>query len=184
MLKRACAAATAWPNQGLVSVNVSPSQLRRPQFVDEVMQILRASGLTPHRLELEVTETALMSGDEMQVNNTLCGLRSHGIKIALDDFGTGYSSLSHLIKFGIDRIKIDRSFVELLGTRADGAAIVSAVVALSHSLGLATTAEGVETPWQRDFLVAAGCSDLQGFLFSRPVPRPDMSKTGLANKAG
>lgn len=176
VLERACAAAMTWQNQGFVSVNVSPSQLRRPEFVDEVMAILGATGLPPHRLELEVTETALMSGVEAVVNNSLCRLRSHGIKIALDDFGTGYSSLSHLVQFSIDRIKIDRSFVKLLGTRADGAAIVSAVVALSHSLGLATTAEGVETVWQRDFLVAAGCSDLQGFLFSRPSPVPDMEQ--------
>ena len=117
-----------------------------------------------------------MSGDESLVNEALRSLRSYGIRIALDDFGTGYSSLSHLVQFGIDRIKIDRSFVALLGTRADGAAIVSAVVALSHSLGLATTAEGVETVWQRDFLAAAGCSDLQGFLFARPVAVPTMGK--------
>lgn len=177
VLKRSCAAAMQWQNQGFVSVNVSPIQLRRPEFVDEVLHILDQSGLPPHRLELEVTETALMGSDEQVVNAALCRLRSQGIKIALDDFGTGYSSLSHLVQFGIDRIKIDRSFVQLLGTRGDGAAIVSALVALSHSLGLATTAEGVETEGQRDFLVAAGCSDLQGFLFSRPDPRPDMAST-------
>jgi diguanylate cyclase (GGDEF)-like protein len=174
VLKRACMAAKGWPNGGFVAVNVSPNQLRRADFAEEVTQILKATSFPHDRLELEVTETALMSGDEALVNKTINALRSYGIKIALDDFGTGYSSLSHLVRFGIDRIKIDRSFVKLLGTRADGAAIVSAVVALSNSLGLATTAEGVETSWQRDFLVAAGCSDLQGFLFSRPVQVPDM----------
>lgn len=174
VLQRACTAAMEWENDGFVSVNVSPTQLSRREFADEVLHVLDQTGLPAARLELEVTETALMNGDEAVVEATLARLRQHGVKIALDDFGTGYSSLSHLIKFGIDRIKIDRSFVRLLGTRADGAAVVSAVVALSQSLGLATTAEGVETEGQRDFLVAAGCNDLQGYLFSRPVPDPDM----------
>lgn len=181
VLTNACATATRWPDSAQLSVNVSPTQLRVPGFADEVMRILDQSGLAPSRLELEVTETALMGGDEAIVKAALAQLRQHGVRIALDDFGTGYSSLSHLIQFGIDRLKIDRSFVALLGTRADGAAIVSAVVALSQSLGLATTAEGVETPGQRDFLAAAGCTDLQGFLFSRPQPEPDM-KYGADSK--
>lgn len=173
VLQQACAAAMRWPNEAFLSVNVSPTQLRDPGFPDEVAAILERSGMPAWRLELEVTETALM-GDEAVVATTLSRLRQSGVKIALDDFGTGYSSLGHLIKFGIDRIKIDRSFVRLLGTRADGAAIVSAVVALSQSLGVATTAEGVETEGQRDLLAAAGCTDLQGFLFSRPQPAPNM----------
>ncbi|MDB5536990.1 MAG: diguanylate cyclase/phosphodiesterase [Devosia sp.] len=175
VLMKACTAAASWLNGALLSVNVSPTQLRIPGFAGEVVQILERSGLPPSRLELEVTETALMGGDEAIVKTALAQLRERGVQIALDDFGTGYSSLSHLIQFGIDRLKIDRSFVRLLGTRADGAAIVSAIVALSQSLGLATTAEGVETPGQRDFLTAAGCTDLQGFLFSRPHPKPDMT---------
>jgi diguanylate cyclase (GGDEF)-like protein len=174
VLKRACLAAVAWPNRGFVSVNVSSSQLRHPEFVDQVVKIVEATALPFERLELEVTETALMNSDEAVVNGTISRLRGYGIKIALDDFGTGYSSLSHLVKFGIDRLKIDRSFVALLGTRADGAAVVSAVIALSKSMGLATTAESVETPAQRDFLQAAGCTELQGFLFARPVPEPSM----------
>ncbi|MET3896308.1 diguanylate cyclase (GGDEF)-like protein [Devosia sp. UYZn731] len=182
VLTKACTAAACWPNSARLSVNVSPTQLRILGFADEVMQILERSGLPPFRLELEVTETALMGGDEAIVKTALAHLRERGVQIALDDFGTGYSSLSHLIQFGIDRLKIDRSFVRLLGTRADGAAIVSAVVALSRSLGLATTAEGVETPGQRDFLAAAGCTDLQGFLFSRPQPEPDMT-SGIDSNA-
>lgn len=176
VLRQACAAAVTWPSDTFVSVNVSPIQLRSDDFTEDVLAILRETGLPPHRLELEVTETALMDGDELVVCATLSLLRAVGIKIALDDFGTGYSSLSHLVQFGIDRIKIDRSFVKLLGDRRDGAAVVSAVVALSHSLGIATTAEGVETSWQRDFLITAGCSDLQGYLFSRPLMSPDMFK--------
>lgn len=172
VLEQACLAATGWVATTTVCVNVSPTQLRTPDFADEVLQVLGRTGLPPSRLELEVTETALMGGDEDTVKEALQRLRRSGVKIALDDFGTGYSSLSHLIRFGIDRLKIDRSFVSLLGSRSDGAAIVSAVVALSHGLGLATTAEGVETTGQRDFLVAAGCTDLQGFLFSKPEPIP------------
>lgn len=174
VLQQACSAASNWDRDQFVSVNVSPIQLRRPDYADEVLRVLEQTGLSAERLELELTETALLGPDEALLTNTLARLRATGIKIALDDFGTGYSSLSHLIRFGIDRIKIDRSFVNLLGSRADGAAIVSAIVALSQSLGLATTAEGVETEGQRDFLVAAGCSDLQGFLFSKPVTNPQL----------
>ena len=182
VLRRSCAAAMTWPNEAFVSVNVSPSQLQRPEFADEVLHILDQTGLPPDRLELEVTETALMDGRETSVEAALSRLRGHGVKIALDDFGTGYSSLSHLVQFGIDRIKIDKSFVQLLGTRSDGATIVSAIIALSQSLGLTTTAEGVETIGQRDFLIAAGCNDLQGYLFSRPAPHPAM--TGVSPTSG
>jgi EAL domain-containing protein (putative c-di-GMP-specific phosphodiesterase class I) len=155
-----------------VAVNVSPSQIRHRDFDRYVLSILSETGLSPSRLELELTEAALFNIDE-GAQGTLGRLRSQGIRIALDDFGTGFSSLSHLIQFNIDRIKIDRSFVRLLGTQAEGAAIVSAILGLSRTLGKATTAEGVETEGQRDFLVAAGCNDLQGFLFSRPVPLAD-----------
>lgn len=174
VLERACSAACGWASGQYVSVNVSPLQLRRPDYVDAVLMVLKNTGLAAERLELEITETALLDADEAMVSETLARLRAAGVKIALDDFGTGYSSLSHLVLFGIDRIKIDRSFVNLLGSRADGAAVVSAIVALSQSLGLLTTAEGVETDGQRDFLIAAGCNDMQGYLLSKPVPNPDM----------
>jgi EAL domain-containing protein (putative c-di-GMP-specific phosphodiesterase class I) len=120
-------------------------------------------------LELEVTEAAIFNLDEGAAEN-LNTLRSRGVRIALDDFGTGFSSLSHLIDLKIDRVKIDKSFVQLLGCQAEGAAIVSAIASLSRTLGKATTAEGVETEEQRDFLIAAGCDELQGYLFSRPAP--------------
>jgi EAL domain-containing protein (putative c-di-GMP-specific phosphodiesterase class I) len=133
------------------------------------MQILSTSGLAPHRLELEVTEAALLNLNQNASAN-LQLLRSTGAKIALDDFGTGFSSLSHLINFDVDRIKIDKSFVSLIGSKAEGTAIVSAMVDLSKTLGKAITAEGVETTGQRDFLTAIGCTELQGYLFSKPVP--------------
>jgi len=172
VLRNAAKAAAVWPADMSVAVNVSPSQIRHRDFDGHVLSILAETGLPPSRLELELTEAALFNIDET-AQGTLGRLRSHGIRIALDDFGTGFSSLSHLIQFNIDRIKIDRSFVRLLGTQAEGAAIVSAILGLSRTLGKATTAEGVETMGQRDFLVAAGCNDLQGFLFSRPLPPAD-----------
>ena len=170
VLQEACRAASSWPEPSFVSVNVSAVQLRSAKFADMVLRILRSTGLSPHRLELEVTETALMESEKGVVCTTLQRLRENGVRIALDDFGTGYSSLSHLIQFPVDRLKIDRSFVALLGTRADGAAIVSAIVTLARNLGIGTTAEGVETAGQRDLLISLGCTDLQGYLFARPQP--------------
>ncbi|MBB3593921.1 diguanylate cyclase (GGDEF)-like protein [Rhizobium sp. BK529] len=172
VLRSAARAAVRWPAHMSVAVNVSPSQIKHRDFDRHVLSILAETGLQPSRLELELTEAALFDIDE-NAQATLGKLRSQGIRIALDDFGTGFSSLSHLIQLNIDRIKIDRSFVRLLGTQAEGAAIVSAILGLSRTLGKATTAEGVETEGQRDFLVAAGCNDLQGFLFSRPMPLAD-----------
>jgi diguanylate cyclase (GGDEF)-like protein len=169
VLFNAAKAASSWPAELSVAVNVSPSQIRTWDFDRQVLSILAEVGLSPSRLELELTEAALFNIDETALA-TLVRLRSHGVQIALDDFGTGYSSLSHLIQFNIDRIKIDRSFVRLLGTKAEGAAIISAILGLSRTLGKATTAEGVETQGQRDFLIAAGCTNLQGFLLSRPEP--------------
>ena len=179
VLEEATRAAATWPRELSVAVNISPSQLRSASFVSEVAEILVETGLAPQRLELEVTEAALLNSEETTTAN-LRALRSMGIKIALDDFGTGFSSLSHLINFDVDRIKIDKSFVALIGTKAEGTAIVSAMIALSKSLGKAVTAEGVETVGQRDFLIALGCTDLQGYLLSRPVPQDSFSlKTHL-----
>ncbi|EJT01856.1 diguanylate cyclase/phosphodiesterase (plasmid) [Rhizobium sp. CCGE 510] len=169
VLREACRAACKWPEDTFVAVNVSPAQLRRPNFAEEVFAVLEESGLPPSRLELELTESSLIE-DNSDVYSVLKSLRSRGIQISLDDFGTGFSCLSHLMRFDIDRIKIDRSFVSLLGTKANGAAIIGAIVALSRNLGISTTAEGVETEYQRDFLAALGCTDLQGYFFSKPVP--------------
>lgn len=169
VLKSATRAAADWPKEISIAVNVSPSQIRQRDFDHHVLSIITEAGLPASRLELELTEAALFDIDDA-AQATLGRLRNQGIRIALDDFGTGFSSLSHLVQLNIDRIKIDRSFVKLLGTQAEGAAIISAVLGLSRTLGKATTAEGVETESQRDFLIAAGCSDLQGYLLSRPLP--------------
>ncbi|WP_202902613.1 putative bifunctional diguanylate cyclase/phosphodiesterase [Rhizobium mesoamericanum] len=168
VLREACRAACRWPENTFVAVNVSPAQLRRPNFAAEVITLLQESGLPPSRLELELTESSLIE-DNPDVYTVLKSLRSQGVQISLDDFGTGFSCLSHLVRFDIDRIKIDRSFVSQLGTKANGAAIIGAIVALSRNLGISTTAEGIETEYQRDFLAALGCTDLQGYLFSKPV---------------
>jgi diguanylate cyclase (GGDEF)-like protein len=182
VLTNAALAAANWPSDMSVAVNVSPSQIRHRGFDERVLSILSKTGLAPSRLELELTEAAFFTIDE-QVQATLGRLRLSGVRIVLDDFGTGFSSLSHLIQLNIDRIKIDRSFVSLLGAKAEGAAIVSAILGLSRTLGKATTAEGVETEGQRDFLIAAGCHDLQGFLLSRPVPSAEFnSSIPLAHK--
>ncbi|ULR47486.1 EAL domain-containing protein [Rhizobium sp. K102] len=169
VLREACRAACTWPEDTFVAVNVSPAQLRRPNFAEEVFAVLEETGLPPSRLELELTESSLIE-DSSDVYTVLKSLRSRGIQISLDDFGTGFSCLSHLVRFDIDRIKIDRSFVSQLGAKANGAAIIGAIVTLSRNLGISTTAEGVETEYQRDFLTALGCTDLQGYFFSKPVP--------------
>ncbi|WP_102958099.1 EAL domain-containing protein [Mangrovicella endophytica] len=175
VLREACRVACSWEPDTFVAVNVSACQLRKPGFADDVLATLREIGFAPSRLELELTESALID-DNQDTATTLARLRAEGIQISLDDFGTGFSSLSHLIRIGIDRIKIDRSFVALLGTKANGAAIVAALISLGRNLGIATTAEGVETETQRDFLVALGCSELQGYLFSNPAPAPELAR--------
>ena len=179
VLREACRAASTWPSHTFIAVNVSPSQLRTPHFVDEVLAILDQTGLVPARLELELTESALID-DDRRTEATIARLRAEGIQISLDDFGTGFSSLTHLVRFGIDRLKIDKSFVALLGTGTTSSAIVECIIGLGHSLGIATTAEGVETEMQRDLLFALGCSDLQGYLLCKPKPLRELTPFGPA----
>jgi diguanylate cyclase (GGDEF)-like protein len=167
IMREAMAFATRWPQLN-VSMNVSPLQLHHVQFVTETLSAYGRSQISYGRLELEITETALM-GDINVVNGTLAALRAAGIRIALDDFGTGYSSLRHLHRCAVDRVKIDRSFVSGLDGSGEAAAIIKAVIQLGHAMGLQVTAEGVETESQRRFLIDAGIDELQGFLFSRPV---------------
>jgi diguanylate cyclase (GGDEF)-like protein len=174
-LHTACTQGRAWDRAGLhplrVNVNISSHQVRKPGTVEIVERVLRESQLDPSRLELEITESALI-GDEPGVGETLDGLKRLGIRLALDDFGTGYSSLSYLVRFPIDTLKIDRSFVSRIGADEQAQGIIAAVVAMAHRLNLSVTAEGVETPEQEAFLRAEGCDVLQGYLFSRPI-EPD-----------
>ena len=173
VVRQACIAATSWPRETRVSVNLSPAQFKNRELVATIAAALHDSGLAPGRLELEITETVMLQ-DTATTLATLHELRSLGVRIAMDDFGTGYSSLSYLRRFPFDRIKIDQSFVRELGHQRDCGAIIRAVIGLSHELGIATTAEGVETPDQLRALARAGCSAIQGYLFSKPVPLSDI----------
>jgi EAL domain-containing protein (putative c-di-GMP-specific phosphodiesterase class I) len=143
--------------------------------VSSVRAALEASGLSAHRLELEITESVLLQNSEATLA-VLHELRGFGVRISLDDFGTGYSSLSYLRSYPFDKIKIDRSFVSELATRDDSMAIVRAVTGLGKSLGIVTTAEGVETAAQFELLRREGCTQAQGYLFSRPVPASEVGR--------
>jgi diguanylate cyclase (GGDEF)-like protein len=175
IMRQACSEAARFPGETRVAVNVSAMQLRSPNLVQFVVSALATSGLSPRRLEIEITETVLMQSNEA-VLQTLHQLRGLGIRIALDDFGTGYSSLSYLSSFPFDKLKIDRSFVKELGRNADCAAIVRGIISLGASLGMVITAEGVETPEQLEFIRAAGCSEAQGYLLSEPKPAQEAVK--------
>lgn len=168
-LTEACRKIAQFPVDLNVAVNLSPVQFSAPSLVDVVQRALIAGGLAPHRLELEITERLLLGNNE-RILSTLNQLRQLGIRIALDDFGTGYSALSYLRKFPLDRIKIDRSFVIDLAAGSDQVVVVQAVLGIARALGMAVTAEGVETADQQDFLKAMGCDSAQGSLFGSPVP--------------
>jgi diguanylate cyclase (GGDEF)-like protein len=168
VVEEACRRAAGWPGEVRVAVNVSSVQLRKSGFQAVVVRALAASGLDPHRLELEITESLFLESSE-EILQTLHALRTLGVRVALDDFGTGYSSLAYLQSFPFDKIKIDRAFVEPLGRRHGARAIVAAIATLARSLGMETTAEGVEEEAQLEALRALGCTSVQGFLFSRPV---------------
>ncbi len=169
VLQQACAEAARWPGNLRVAVNLSPLQVRDRRLVPLVARVLAEAGLAPERLELEITETVLLVENAANLA-TLHRLRALGVRIALDDFGTGYSSLSYLRAFPFDRIKIDRSFVGEMESNPQSAAIVRAIIDLGTSLGIATTAEGIETETQRDRLRATACDEVQGYLFGRPMP--------------
>lgn len=168
-LRKACQEAVSWPRDIDIAVNLSPVQFKAAHFIDRVQEALAASGLAPGRLELEITESVLLQNTDDKLL-LLHQLRALGIRIALDDFGTGYSSLSYLRSFPFDKIKIDRSFVKDNGYVTGQAAIIRAITALGGSLGMSTIAEGVETPDQLARIRAEGCTSVQGYLFSKPVP--------------
>jgi diguanylate cyclase (GGDEF)-like protein/PAS domain S-box-containing protein len=179
VLGEACRQAVAWQRAGLppirIAVNVSAVELRAKGFVEGVGAILRASGLEPRRLELELTETFLIL-DSSATGRVLRAIKDLGVQLALDDFGTGYSSLSHMRRFPIDTLKIDHSFVRNLTIDADDASIVSAVINMGHSLHKLVVAEGVETSAQAAVLRAQACPQAQGYYFSRPVLADDFAR--------
>jgi len=169
VLNTACAEAAHWPDEVRVAVNVSPIQFRSQTLALNVAAALAASGLSAGRLELEITEAVLIRDDEAALE-ILHQLRKLGVRIALDDFGTGYSSLSYLQRFPFDKIKIDRSFIRDLAGAGASSTIVQAVVNIAAASDMTTTAEGVETEQQRNWLVILGCTEMQGFLFSPAIP--------------
>jgi diguanylate cyclase (GGDEF)-like protein len=169
VMKQACTDAMAWPEAVKVAVNLSPVQFRHNTLVQSVTAALRSSGLAANRLELEITESALLQDDEA-VLSTLHQLRGLGVRTSLDDFGTGYSSLSYLRAFPFDKLKIDQSFVREMATRPDCLVIVNSVADLARQLGIITTAEGVETAEQLAQVRAAGCAEAQGYYFDGPQP--------------
>jgi diguanylate cyclase (GGDEF)-like protein/PAS domain S-box-containing protein len=181
VLRTACADAAAWPADTKVAVNISAVQLRDPMIVDYVICALAESGLPPERLELEITETALINSG-LECHAILRQFKALGVTIALDDFGTGYSSLSQLTMFPFDKIKIDKSFTSNMTSRADCAAIIAGVLALAKSLDIETTAEGVETKQQYRLLRLAGVSGIQGYLIKRPGPASELDFATAFNK--
>lgn len=178
VLRTACAQARAWQDQGLpavcIGVNLSARQFLQVDLIDLVARVLQETGLAPTCLELEITEGLLMQDVERAID-TLGVLRSMGVRLSIDDFGTGYSSLNYLKRFPIDRLKIDKSFVNDIIIDADNAAIVLAVIAMAHSLRLKVIAEGVETETQLAFLRSKNCDEIQGYYFSRPLPATEMA---------
>ena len=178
-IRQACATAATWPADLRIAVNLSPVQFRSPGLLQAIVGALAASGLAPERLELEITETILLQNSEATLD-MLYRLRELGIRVAMDDFGTGYSSLSYLQSFPFDKIKIDRSFVKDIAESTGSLNIVRAVAALAKGLGMAATAEGVETSEQLDRIRSEGCTEMQGFLFGRPVPARDIERLFLA----
>ncbi len=184
VLRQACTEAVKWPEDIKVAVNLSPVQFRSRNLVQIVISALAHSGLSPKRLELEITESLFLAETEANLA-ILHQLRELGVSISMDDFGTGYSSLSYLRSFPFDKIKIDRSFVKDLAERSDCVAIVRAISGLGRSLNITTTAEGVETIDQLDWLRAEGCNEVQGFLFSpaRPAAEVDALLSRFGRRA-
>ena len=186
VLKAACYEAVGWPDHIKVAVNLSPAQLSNRNLLNVVKGALAETGMPAHRLQLEITETVLLQ-DTFATLATLHELRKLGIQVALDDFGTGYSSLSYLRSFPFDKIKIDRSFIQDLSKGAEPRAIVEAVANLAKSLKMASTAEGVETHQQREMLQSIGCTEMQGYLFSRARPASEIRQyfdQGQASQTG
>ncbi len=180
VLSQACRVAAQWPDI-FVAVNLSAVQFRSQDLVGRFLSIAAEAGCDPRQIELEITESVLLAED-VGAATVLENLRHAGFRIALDDFGTGYSSLSYLRRYKVDKIKIDRSFTHNLGLDGEAAAIVTSVITLGHAMGLTVTAEGVENHQQMELLAAAGCNELQGFLFAHAVP--ETSLTNLFPEAG
>jgi EAL domain-containing protein (putative c-di-GMP-specific phosphodiesterase class I) len=179
VLRESCRQAKAWQDAGLrpieMAVNVSSVEFRNEDFLEGVRAILKETGLSPHYLGLELTESVLMQHAEFTVP-VLKKLKAMGVRLAIDDFGTGYSSLSYLRQFPIDTLKVDQSFVQGINADTDDATIINAVINMGGNLKHRVIAEGVETVEQVAFLQAHGCDEGQGYYFSHPVPASQFAK--------
>ncbi len=181
VIRQACATAAQWPEDLHVAVNISAVQFRSPGLMQIIVGALATSGLHPTRLEIEITETVLLQNKETTLA-LLHQLRALGIRIAMDDFGTGYSSLTYLQCFPFDKIKIDRSFVKDITENTGSLNIVRAVAALANGMGMTATAEGVETSEQLDKITSEGCTEMQGYLFSKPLPASEIERLFLSGR--
>ena len=175
VIRKAIEEAAQWKDEVAVAINLSPAQMKNPSLVATVVSALATYQLDPSRLEIEIVESVLMDETEHNIR-TLHALRELGVKIALDDFGTGYSSLSYLRAFPFDKIKIDQRFVRDIDSSLENQAIVRAVISLARDLGMRVTAEGVENEQQAAILAGLGCTEVQGFLYSRPIPSTEIDK--------
>jgi EAL domain-containing protein (putative c-di-GMP-specific phosphodiesterase class I) len=175
MMEVACREAVEWQaiahRAVQVAVNVSSLQLMRETFVEEVAETLRKTGLDPHRLQIELTESVTVNG-AAQVGTAMSELAKLGVSLAIDDFGTGYSCLSYLPKLPFDALKIDRSFISELGIRKEVDAMVHSLVTLAHNFGMKVIAEGVETEEQMALITELGCNEVQGYLLGKPTSDP------------
>jgi EAL domain-containing protein (putative c-di-GMP-specific phosphodiesterase class I) len=183
VIRKAIEEAATWREDVPVAVNLSPAQMKNPSLLTTVVGALAASQLPPSRLEIEIVESVLMDETEATLR-TLHSLRELGVRIALDDFGTGYSSLSYLRSFPFDKIKIDQCFVRDIASSMENQAIVRATISLARDLGMKITAEGVETEQQAAILASLGCHEVQGYLYSRPVPASQLEKRDGAPRLG
>jgi EAL domain-containing protein (putative c-di-GMP-specific phosphodiesterase class I) len=179
VLRTACAQCRAWQDAGYgpfgIAVNLSARQFADPGLKQGIAAVLAETGLAPGSLEIELTETLVMSNVECAIR-TMRELKLMGVKLSMDDFGTGYSSLSYLQRFPVDVLKIDRSFVVDVTTSPDSAALVDAIISLAHGLRMEVVAEGVETADQLNYLRNRGCDVVQGYVYSRAVPRKDFER--------
>ncbi len=174
IVREACLTAAKWPEQLTLAINLSPAQIRENKLAEKVDAIMRQSGIGAGRLEVEITEGLLMDASDMTMSE-LERLKELGIALVMDDFGTGYSSLSYLWRFAFDKIKIDKSFVHNLGSGRNVESLLKSIINIGQSLDLRVIAEGVEKPEQAHFLMANSCHHVQGFLFGRPVPKPEVA---------
>jgi EAL domain-containing protein (putative c-di-GMP-specific phosphodiesterase class I) len=179
VLRNACERVKAWETAGhalaFITANLSARQFQQPALAEMIAEILQQTGLSPGNLGLEITETLAMQDTELTTRN-LDLLHAMGVKLLIDDFGTGYSSLSYLKKLPIHKLKIDKSFITDLAWDQDDQAIANAIVAMAHILKLKVVAEGVETKGQKAFLESQDCDEMQGFLFSKPLPADELEK--------